>query len=135
MRRKEFERNTKREFQKALNLLHAYALVPCTLENKGVRLTVSNQTEGGWVSASIAALDVPHAARSRKVVQFKTDGSPSIRASVLAVWGSKSLENIVDLHLSFDVQTEKSVLRRADPDNDMCVSLQPGIAPDAKTMG
>ncbi|KAF8551157.1 DNA mismatch repair protein MutL [Imleria badia] len=103
VRRKELERNTKREFQKALNLLHAYALVPCALENKGVRLTVSNQTEGG------------------QVVQFKTDGSPSIRTSVLAVWGSKALENIVDLDLSFDVETEKSVLRRVDPDNDISV--------------
>ncbi|KAH0835450.1 hypothetical protein J3R83DRAFT_9084 [Lanmaoa asiatica] len=104
VRRKEFERNTKREFQKALNLLHAYALVPCALENKGVRFTVSNQSEGG-----------------RKVIQFKTDGSPSMRTSVLAVWGSKALENIVDLDLSFDVETEKSVLRRVDPDNDISV--------------
>ncbi|KAG8215650.1 hypothetical protein J3R82DRAFT_7521 [Butyriboletus roseoflavus] len=102
VRRKEFERNTKREFQKALNLLHAYALVPCALENRGVRFTVSNQTEGG-----------------RKVIQFKTDGSSSIRTSVLAVWGSRALENIVDLDLSFDVETEKSVLRRVDPENDI----------------
>ncbi|KAF9222232.1 DNA mismatch repair protein MutL [Gyrodon lividus] len=101
VRRKEFERNTKREFQKALNLLHAYALVPCARENKGVRLTVSNQTEGG-----------------RKIIQFKSDGTPSIRASVLALWGSKALENIVDLDLSFDVETEKSVLRRQGPASD-----------------
>lgn len=60
---------------------------------------------------------------SRKVVQFKTDGSPSIRASVLAVWGSKALENIVDLDLSFDVETERSVQKRVDPDNDMWVLL------------
>ncbi|KAI9566649.1 hypothetical protein HD554DRAFT_1104666 [Boletus coccyginus] len=104
VRRKEFERNTKREFQKALNILHAYALVPCALENKGVRFTVSNQAEGG-----------------RKVIQFKTDGSPSMRASVLAVWGSKALENIVDLDLSFDVESERSVLRRKDQDNDISV--------------
>jgi hypothetical protein len=68
--------------------------------------------------------------RSRKVVQFKTDGSPSIRASVLAVWGSKALENMVDLDLSFDVETEKSIVRRAD--NDMWVTS--GVSPpDAKT--
>ncbi|KAF9244456.1 DNA mismatch repair protein MutL [Melanogaster broomeanus] len=98
VRRKEFERNTKREFQKALNLLHAYALVPCARENKGVRLTVSNQTEAG-----------------RKIIQFKTDGTPSVRASVLALWGSKAFENIVELDLSFDVETEKSVQRRQGP--------------------
>lgn len=47
VRRKEFERNAKREFGKALSLLHAYALVPCTKENKGVRLTVSNHPDKG----------------------------------------------------------------------------------------
>lgn len=46
-----------------------------------------------------------------------------MRASVIAVWGSKALENIVDLDLSFDVETKKSILRRVDPENDMCVSL------------
>jgi DNA mismatch repair protein PMS2 len=67
VRRKEFERNVKREFGKALGLLNAYALVPCVLgartfhetsngsnvavnhERKGVRLTASNQTNDGSV--------------------------------------------------------------------------------------
>lgn len=40
----------KREFTKALNLLTAYALVPCTGENNGVVLTVSNTPDGGYVS-------------------------------------------------------------------------------------
>jgi DNA mismatch repair protein PMS2 len=48
VRRKELERNIKREFAKTLNLLTAYALVPCTKENHGVRLTVNNQVEGGY---------------------------------------------------------------------------------------
>jgi DNA mismatch repair protein PMS2 len=50
VRRKEFERHMKREFTKALNLLTAYALVPCTRENNGVVLTVSNTPDGGYVS-------------------------------------------------------------------------------------
>jgi DNA mismatch repair protein PMS2 len=50
VRRKEFERHVKREFTKALNLLTAYALVPCTRENNGVVLTVSNTPDGGYVS-------------------------------------------------------------------------------------
>lgn len=29
-----------------------------------------------------------------------------------SVWGPKALENIVDLNLSFDVEPEKSMLRR-----------------------
>jgi len=52
-----------------------------------------------------------------------------MRASVLAVWGSKALENIVDLDLSFDVETEKSVLRRKDQNNDMWVSHTPRVSP------
>ncbi|KAG1824903.1 DNA mismatch repair protein MutL [Suillus subaureus] len=100
VRRKELERNAKREFGKALNLLYAYALVPCATENRGVRLAVSNQLEGG-----------------RKTIQLKTDGSPSIKASVTALWGSKGLDNVVDLDLSFDVLTEKTVLRRLDQES------------------
>ncbi|KAG1880998.1 hypothetical protein F4604DRAFT_1749317 [Suillus subluteus] len=100
VRRKELERNAKREFGKALNLLYAYALVPCATENRGVRLAVSNQLEGG-----------------RKTIQLKTDGSPSIKASVTALWGSKGLGNVVDLDLSFDVLTEKTVLRHLDQES------------------
>jgi hypothetical protein len=51
VRRKEFERHAKREFSKALHLLMAYALVPCTRENNGVVLTVSNTPDGGCVSS------------------------------------------------------------------------------------
>ncbi len=50
VRRKELERHAKREFTKALNLLTAYALVPCTRENNGVVLTISNTPDGGYVS-------------------------------------------------------------------------------------
>ncbi|KAJ8597197.1 DNA mismatch repair protein MutL [Rhizopogon salebrosus TDB-379] len=100
VRRKELERNVKREFGKALNLLYAYALVPCASENRGVRLAVSNQPEGG-----------------RKTVQLKTNGIPSVKASVTALWGTKALDNVVDLDLSFDVHTEKSVLRRLEQES------------------
>ena len=48
VRRQEFERNSKREFGKALALLHAYALGPCC-SGPGVRLTVSNQMDKGFV--------------------------------------------------------------------------------------
>ncbi|EIW78023.1 DNA mismatch repair protein MutL [Coniophora puteana RWD-64-598 SS2] len=97
VRRKELERNIKREFGKALNLLNAYALVPCTKENRGVRLTVTNTPEGGCV---------------RKAVQLRTDGVPSIKSSATALWGSRALDNVVDLELEFEVETEKAVLRR-----------------------
>lgn len=47
VRRKEFQRNSKREFGKALNILSAYALVPCVKENKGVRLSVAHILDKG----------------------------------------------------------------------------------------
>ncbi|KIP06904.1 hypothetical protein PHLGIDRAFT_72015 [Phlebiopsis gigantea 11061_1 CR5-6] len=96
VRRKEFERNAKREFGKALNLLNAYALVPCTCENNGVRLTVSNQLSG----------------RVRKLVQLRIDGTPTLRASISALWGPKTLESLVELDVTFEVETAKSILRR-----------------------
>ncbi|KAI0776511.1 hypothetical protein BD413DRAFT_602116 [Trametes elegans] len=95
VRRKELERNAKREFGKALTLLHAYALVPCANENKGVRLHVTNQLPGG-----------------KKTTQLRTEGAPSTRASVSAIWGPKALDNLVDLDLSFPVEVETAVLRR-----------------------
>ncbi|PSR71668.1 hypothetical protein PHLCEN_2v12521 [Hermanssonia centrifuga] len=85
VRRKEFERNVKREFGKALNLLYAYALVPCAKQDDhtGVRLTCSNQVGG------------------RKTVHLRTDGS-STRSSISALWGPKALETVVELKLCFE---------------------------------
>ncbi|KAH9992158.1 hypothetical protein BJV77DRAFT_1003804 [Russula vinacea] len=99
VRRKEFERHMKREFTKALNLLTAYALVPCTRENNGVVLTVSNTPDGG-----------------KKTTQLRTNGATSVRSSVGALWGPKQLDNLVGLDLSFEVIPEKSVLRRRRED-------------------
>ncbi|KAH9837617.1 DNA mismatch repair protein MutL [Rhodofomes roseus] len=95
VRRRELERNAKREFGKALALLSAYALVPCAHENRGVRLTVTHQAAGG-----------------KKSVQMRTDGSPSTRASISALWGPKALENLVELDIVFPVEAERAVLRR-----------------------
>ena len=45
-------------------------------------------------------------------MQLRTDGTPSIRASISALWGPKILDHLDTLNLSFEVETEKSVLRR-----------------------
>jgi DNA mismatch repair protein PMS2 len=47
VRRKEFERHVKREFGKVLTLISAYALVPCSQENGGVKLTLVQVSETG----------------------------------------------------------------------------------------
>ncbi|KAJ7690397.1 hypothetical protein B0H17DRAFT_1011617 [Mycena rosella] len=98
VRRKEFERNAKREFGKALTLLNAYALGPCSSRD-GVRLVVSNQADKG-----------------QKSVQIRTPGTPSLRESVSALWGPKALDNVVDLDVSFSVERDKIALKRA-PDS------------------
>ncbi len=59
VRRKELERNAKREFGKALNLLNAYALVPCAQENGGVRLTCTHQPKGGYVHILLLSFSLP----------------------------------------------------------------------------
>ena len=46
VRRKDLEKNAKREFTKALNLLHAYALVPCAQENQGQEGATEAQAAG-----------------------------------------------------------------------------------------
>ena len=45
-------------------------------------------------------------------MQLRTDGTPSTRASVSALWGPKTLDNLVDLDLMFTVKVEAAVLRR-----------------------
>ncbi|KAF9448738.1 DNA mismatch repair protein MutL [Macrolepiota fuliginosa MF-IS2] len=95
VRRKELERNIKREFAKALGLLHAYALLPCAIE-PGVRLHVTNQLDRGAKSQLLA-----------------TQGAPSMRASTTALWGPKALNSIVDLNLSLEVEKERGNKRIA----------------------
>ncbi|KAI0640833.1 hypothetical protein C8Q79DRAFT_920459 [Trametes meyenii] len=95
VRRKELERNAKREYAKALSLLHAYALVPCSREHAPVRLSVSNILPGG-----------------SRTPQLRTDGTPSTRAAVSALWGPRALDHLVDLDLAFSVPIDAAVRRR-----------------------
>nr|GAT47950.1 predicted protein [Mycena chlorophos] len=98
VRRKELERNAKREFGKALALLHGYALGPCA--RNGVRMTVSNQPDKG-----------------AKSVQLRTPGTHSLRDAVTALWGPRALDNLVDLDVSFVVQRDKHAVRRLSTSN------------------
>ncbi|CAA7264531.1 unnamed protein product [Cyclocybe aegerita] len=106
VRRKEFERNLKREFGKALTLLSAYALGPCCT-GSGVRLSVSNQPDKG-----------------PKAISLKTQGSPSSRASVTALWGPKSLDNIIDMDISFEVERDKATLKRLQNQDSEPISVR-----------
>lgn len=107
MRRKEFERNAKREFGKALALLNAYALGPCAT-GSGIRFTVTNQLDKRCVSMYYQIEELSSIS-SQKTEQIRTQGVTSWRASVSALWGPKALENIVDLELNFDVEQERAI--------------------------
>ncbi|KAH7108172.1 hypothetical protein BKA62DRAFT_609936 [Auriculariales sp. MPI-PUGE-AT-0066] len=87
VRRKDLEKNAKREFGKALSLLQAYALVPCTNENGGVRLSV-------------------------RKLQLQVSGNGSLSSAMTSIWGPKATENMVNLDLAFTVPPEKSVLKQ-----------------------
>ncbi|SNX82907.1 related to PMS1 - DNA mismatch repair protein [Melanopsichium pennsylvanicum] len=80
VRRKEFEKNFKREFTKAQNLLQAYALI-----TKGVRWTTTNTPAGG-----------------RKQAQFSVNSSNAddyLVANVSALFGAKVAPTLMPLHL------------------------------------
>lgn len=69
VRHKEFKKNAKRELAKCLNLLNAYALVPCSKENRGVRLSVVNILDKGWVT-------FPFFSSQGSIFNTLLDGSP-----------------------------------------------------------
>jgi len=92
-------------------LLNAYALGPCAAAT-GIRLTVSNQPEKGYQQSLSSFLPNTNSVSRAKTTQIQTLGSPSCRASVTALWGPKALENIVDMDISFEVERERTVIKR-----------------------
>ena len=49
---------------------------------------------------------------SQKSNLLRTDGSPSLRASIANLWGSKQLEPLVELNLDINIVPEKMALKR-----------------------
>ncbi|KAJ9477995.1 DNA mismatch repair protein PMS1 [Pseudozyma hubeiensis] len=102
VRRKEFEKNLKREYTKAQNLLQAYALI-----TKGVRWTTTNAPAGG-----------------RKTPQFSVNSSSSnnyLSANVSALFGAKVVPTLMplNLELTFSVARSRSKLLQHPADGDM----------------
>lgn len=86
VRRKEFEKNLKREYTKAQNLLQAYALI-----TQGVRWTTTNTPAGG-----------------RKISQFSVNSSTApnyLSANVSSLFGAKVAPTLMpfNLKLTFSV--------------------------------
>ncbi|KAL5406108.1 hypothetical protein PMIN03_008007 [Paraphaeosphaeria minitans] len=81
VRRKELEKNVKREYNKVLELLQAYACI-----RTGVRFNVSNQV-----------------AKGKKIVAFSTNANPSTKDNLANVFGAKALLALIPLNLQFEM--------------------------------
>ncbi|XP_060802680.1 mismatch repair endonuclease PMS2 isoform X3 [Amyelois transitella] len=75
VRKKEFHKNAKREFNKMTQLLYAYCLI-----SLGVKITCSNQTNSNPKSLVVA-----------------TQGSTSYKDNIACVFGIKQLQSILEL--------------------------------------
>uniref|UniRef100_A0A6A7FQA3 Mismatch repair endonuclease PMS2-like isoform X1 n=2 Tax=Hirondellea gigas TaxID=1518452 RepID=A0A6A7FQA3_9CRUS len=76
VRRKEFERNLKKDYNKLLQVLHSYAII-----STNVRLQVSNQTDSS----------------SRRHTVLATNSYPSLRENVTAIYGTKQASSLLPL--------------------------------------
>ncbi|KAG9123239.1 hypothetical protein FRC07_000063 [Ceratobasidium sp. 392] len=128
VRRRELERMIRRDYARALQLMQAYALVPCVggswsssdkRSARGVRLTVSNQSGKGARQNQVqsAPLAQPNAT---------VDPIQRLKSNISLVWGPKTLEHFVPLNLEFAISPDKSVLRR--------LGKKPGDAADETTV-
>lgn len=83
VRRKELEKNVKRDYGKALNLLQAYACI-----SAGVKFSVSNQP-----------------AKGNRVVAFSTRSNPTTKENITNVYGAKTTAALVALDLRLEMQS------------------------------
>ncbi|KAF2109895.1 hypothetical protein BDV96DRAFT_584776 [Lophiotrema nucula] len=81
VRRKELEKTVKREYNKVLQLLNAYACI-----SVGVKFSVSNQVPKG-----------------KKTVAFATNSNPNTKENIANVFGTKTLVGLTPLDLRFEM--------------------------------
>lgn len=100
VRRRELEKNIKREYSRVISLLHAYACV-----STNVRFVVSNLPTNGLVQ--FPATLVFHIKRyvSKKSIVFSTKANATTKENIANVYGAKTLNALIPLDLSLQVQT------------------------------
>ncbi|CBX99291.1 hypothetical protein IAQ61_000574, partial [Plenodomus lingam] len=81
VRRKELEKNIKREYNKVLQLLNAYACI-----SVGIKFSVSNMMPKG-----------------KKTIAFSTNANPSTKENISNVYGAKTIAALIPLNLSFEL--------------------------------
>lgn len=92
VRRRELEKNLKREYGKALGLLQAYACI-----STSVKFSVTNVM-----------------AKGKKVVVLATKSNTTTRENIANIFGAKTLPALVQMHLAFSMQSDRSKLAQAD---------------------
>lgn len=78
VRRKEFIKNLKREFNKMCLLLYAYCLV-----SKGIKITCTNSTKTGQRNTIVS-----------------TEGSDTVKDNILNIFGPKQLASLIEVDIS-----------------------------------
>ncbi|GAA5987368.1 hypothetical protein JCM10908_001929 [Rhodotorula pacifica] len=101
VRRKEWIKNAKREMGKALDMVQAYALI-----KTGVRFEVRNVLKG------------------KSQVHLQTPISTTLRANVSNIFGPKTLLSILDLDLTLEVPTEKTVIKRLEGSTESSTTVR-----------
>jgi DNA mismatch repair protein PMS2 len=92
VRRKELSKNIKREYNKVLGILHAYACV-----STGVRFSVKNALP-----------------KSKSMTVFTTKHNSTTRENIANVYGAKTLQALVPLNLELDFQPTLTQISRND---------------------
>lgn len=90
VRRKDFMKNAKREFTKAVSLLQAYAII-CT----DVKITVSNSAGNS----------------NKKSILFSTPGRANLKASIASIYGAPIFEKLMPINISFDLEYSQPTLK------------------------
>ncbi|KAH7371136.1 DNA mismatch repair protein-like protein pms1 [Pyrenochaeta sp. MPI-SDFR-AT-0127] len=81
VRRKELEKNIKREYNKVLQLLNAYACI-----SVGVKFSVTNTMPKG-----------------KKTIAFSTNSNPNTKDNISNVYGAKTITALIPLSLDFEM--------------------------------
>ena len=96
VRRREFEKNLKREYSKAINLMQSYALCPL---HTNIKFIVTNINKA-----------------NKKSVIFQTTGNKSLASSIASVFGTSANQSLIPLSLDLPVEIDNALAKRENVD-------------------
>lgn len=101
VRKKDFIKNSKKEFSKCLTLLQSYALI-----STNVKILVYNMTPKG-----------------KKNIVLSSQGNDSMKNNIINVFGSNGLYGLIPIELELDLNTHKSRLKILDHSTDYTIKV------------